>query len=94
LVVVRISIVWRPFQAASYFFVLLIVDEFDGPNDTWHHPTRSAQVGSLLHCSPTAYASFFFIVALFRQMAATKADTPSLSLSLFDSINSLPQTMG
>jgi hypothetical protein len=48
---------------------------------TWHHPTRSAQVQSLLHRSPTAYASYFFIVALFRQMAATKADAPSLSLS-------------
>jgi hypothetical protein len=48
---------------------------------TWHHPTRSAQVGSLLHRSPTAYASYFLIVVLFRQMAATKADAPSLSLS-------------
>jgi len=50
---------------------------------TWRHPTHSAQVGSLLHRSPTAYASEFFIVALFRQMAATKADTPSLSLFFF-----------
>jgi len=81
LVVERISIVWRPFQAASYVFLLLIVDQFDGPIDTWRHPTRSAQVRSLLHCSPTAYASYFLIVALFRKKAATKADAPSLSLS-------------
>jgi hypothetical protein len=33
LVVVRISIVWRPFQVASYFFLLLFVDQFDGRND-------------------------------------------------------------
>ncbi len=62
---------------------------------TWRHPTLSAQVGSLLHRSHTAYASYFSIVALFRQLAATKADAPSLSLSLsFDSIDYLPQTMG
>jgi len=49
---------------------------------TWRHPTRSTQVGSLLHRSPIAYAIFYLIVELFRQMAATKADAPSLSLSL------------
>ena len=49
---------------------------------TWRHPTLSAQVGSLLHCSHIAYTSYFSIVALFRQMAAIKADAPSLSLSL------------
>jgi len=31
--------------------------------------------------SPTAYASYFLIVALFRKKAATKVDAPSLSLS-------------
>jgi hypothetical protein len=33
--------------------------------------------------SPTAYTSYYLIVALFHQMMATKADAPSLSLSLF-----------
>jgi len=50
---------------------------------TWRHPTRSAQVASLLHRFPQCLRQLFLIVALFRQMAATKADTPSLSLSLF-----------
>ena len=77
LVVVRISIVWRPFQAASYFFFYYLSINSTAGTMTWRHPTRSAQVGS---ASPTAYASYFLIVALFRQMAATKADAPSLSL--------------
>jgi len=92
LVVVRISIVWRPFQAASYFFFYYLSINSTAGTMTWRHPTRSSQVGSLLHRSPTAYASYFLIVALFRQMAATKA---AVSLSFFfDSINSPPQTMG
>ena len=81
LVVVHISIIWRPFQAASFFCYNLLINSTAGTM-TWCHPTRFAQVGSLLHRSPTAYASYFLIVALFRQMAANKADALSLSLSL------------
>ena len=81
LVVVCISIVWRPFQVASYFFFNYLLINSTAGTMTWRHPTRSTQVGSLLHCSPTAYAIYYLIVALFCQMATTKADAPSLSLS-------------
>jgi hypothetical protein len=65
-----------------FFFYYLSINSTAGTM-TWRHPTRSAQVGSLLHrASPTAYASYFLIVALFHKKAATKVDAPYLSLSL------------
>jgi len=81
LVVVRISIIWRPFQAASNFFLLLIVDQFDGPNDTWRHPTRSSQVGSLLHRPPLTPA--FFLLLRCSAKWRPPRPMPRLSLSLF-----------
>ena len=94
LVVVRISIVWRLFRPRYIFFFFNLSINSTAGMMTWRHPTRSAQVGSLLHRFPHRLRQLFFDCCIVPQKGGHQGRRPvSLSLS-FDWINSPPQTTG
>jgi len=82
LVVVRISIVWRPLQAALYFFLLLFVDQFDGQNNDMvsSHTFRPGRISPPSLPPPLTPAIFLLLRCSAKRRPPRS--TPHLSLSL------------
>jgi len=90
-VLASFGVLFRPRRI--FLFYYLSINSTAG-RMTWRHPTRSAQVGSLLHRFPHRLRQLFFDCCVVPQKSDHQGQHP-VSLSLFfDSINSPPQTMG